>query len=73
MFEGPRSGGPAKPPHAPGRHHATTCDVELGQDEAEFSMAMDRYKRETGKPFPTWSEALYVLTHELGYRRMPGA
>lgn len=31
--------------------------------------AMDRYKRENRRPFPTWSEVLEVL-RSLGYRRV---
>ncbi|VTR92806.1 Uncharacterized protein OS=Planctomyces maris DSM 8797 GN=PM8797T_17994 PE=4 SV=1 [Gemmata massiliana] len=40
--------------------------------------AMDRYKRENRRPFPTWSEVLEIL-RSLGYRRvaeptaLPGA
>ena len=43
-----------------------------GDAEAlEFIEAIDRFKREHGRPFPSWSEVLMVL-RELGYRR-PGA
>jgi len=31
--------------------------------------AMDRYKRENRRPFPTWSEVLEVM-RSLGYRRV---
>jgi hypothetical protein len=31
--------------------------------------AMDHYKRENRRPFPTWSEVLEVL-YALGYRRV---
>ena len=31
--------------------------------------AMDRYKRENRRPFPTWSEVLEVL-RSLGYRKV---
>jgi hypothetical protein len=30
--------------------------------------AMDRFKREKRRPFPTWSEVLHVLK-SLGYRK----
>jgi len=31
--------------------------------------AMERYKRENRRPFPTWSEVLEVLS-SLGYRKV---
>jgi HK97 family phage portal protein len=36
-------------------------------EERTFLTAMDRFKRERRRPFPTWREVLHVL-HELGYR-----
>jgi hypothetical protein len=40
------------------------------EDEAtSFKKAMDRYKRENRRPFPTWSEVLEVL-RSLGYRKV---
>jgi hypothetical protein len=33
----------------------------LEQERLEFLRAMDRYKRKTGKTFPTWTEVLDVL------------
>lgn len=47
----------------------TTCERDYTDDEAEFMKAMDRYKRENRRPFPTWSEVLEVL-RSLGYRRV---
>ena len=47
----------------------TTCEREYTDDEIEFMKAMDRYKRENRRPFPTWSEVLEVL-HSMGYRRV---
>ncbi|MCE9563003.1 MAG: hypothetical protein K8U57_13250 [Planctomycetes bacterium] len=47
----------------------TTCERDYNIDETEFMKAMDRYKRENRRPFPTWSEVLEVL-HSLGYRRV---
>jgi hypothetical protein len=38
------------------------------RDQVEFMMAMDRYKRENGRPFPTWCEVLAVL-EKLGYHK----
>lgn len=46
---------------------------ELTTDQVEFGRAMDKYKRENLRPYPTWSEVLGVLK-SLGYRRPePGA
>ena len=56
----------------------TTCERDYSDDETEFMKAMDRYKRENRRPFPTWSEVLEVL-RSLGYRHvaeptdLPGA
>lgn len=37
-------------------------------DEVEFMLAMERYKRIAQRPFPTWHEVLSVI-RELGYRK----
>lgn len=47
----------------------TTCERDYDDAETEFMKAMDRYKRENRRPFPTWSEVLEVL-RALGYRRV---
>ncbi|QDU60896.1 hypothetical protein Pan216_17490 [Planctomycetes bacterium Pan216] len=47
----------------------TTCERDYGNDEVEFMKAMDEYKREFARPFPTWSEVLEVA-HALGYRKV---
>ena len=47
----------------------TTCERDYNDDETEFMKAMDRYKRENRRPFPTWSEVLEVM-RSLGYRRV---
>jgi hypothetical protein len=39
------------------------------EKETEFMGAMDRYKRQNRRPFPTWSEVLEVF-RSLGYRRV---
>lgn len=41
---------------------------DYSPDEVEFLMAMDAYKRDNRRPFPTWREVLDVLL-ELGYRK----
>jgi hypothetical protein len=51
--------------------HPSTSDVEYEQSEVEFMMALDKYKREKRRPFPTCREILGVLL-SLGYRKVPG-
>ena len=34
---------------------------ELTQEQFEFVMAIDEYKRVNGKQFPTWTEVLQVI------------
>ncbi len=47
----------------------TTCERDYNDEETDFMKAMDRYKRENRRPFPTWSEVLEVM-RSLGYRRV---
>jgi hypothetical protein len=47
----------------------TTCERDYNEEEIAFMKAMDQYKRDNRRPFPTWSEVLEVL-HALGYRRV---
>ncbi|HEV3142851.1 MAG TPA: hypothetical protein VGZ47_03090 [Gemmataceae bacterium] len=47
----------------------TTCERDYTDDEIEFMKAMDQYKRDNRRPFPTWSEVLEVLL-SLGYRKV---
>ncbi len=42
---------------------------DYSKDEAAFIMAMERYKRERKRPFPTWREVLHVAL-SLGYRKV---
>lgn len=42
---------------------------DLGPEEMEFIAALDRFKLEHGRPFPTWSEVLTVI-RALGYRKV---
>lgn len=60
--------------YPPSYNHQLRSDMpetdgsEYTADEVEFMMAMDRYKREKGKPFPNWAEVLEVAK-ALGYRK----
>jgi hypothetical protein len=47
----------------------TTCERDYSEEEIAFMKAMDQYKRDNRRPFPTWSEVLEVL-HALGYRKV---
>ena len=42
---------------------------ELNEEQFEFVMAMDDYKRINKRPFPSWTEVLEVLKY-LGYRKV---
>jgi hypothetical protein len=46
----------------------TTFEKQYTEDEIEFMNAMQRFKDQTGKAFPTYSEALQVA-YSLGYRK----
>src|SRR5437763_16582853 len=50
----------------------TTCERDYTDEEIIFMKAMDQYKRDNRRPFPTWSEVLEVL-HSLGYRKVAEA
>jgi hypothetical protein len=39
----------------------TTCERDYTQAELEFMLAMNEYKKKSGRMFPTWSEVLEVL------------
>ena len=47
-------------------------DAEEGQmtdEQFEFLMAIDQYKRQNARPFPTWTEVLEIIK-ALGYRKV---
>ena len=41
----------------------------MTDEQFEFIMAIDRYKRVNNRPFPTWTEVLEVIK-ALGYRKV---
>jgi hypothetical protein len=41
---------------------------DYSDDEREFLIAIERYKRERRRPHPTWREVLFVV-RSLGYRK----
>jgi hypothetical protein len=44
-------------------------DGNMSDEQFEFLMAIDEYKRVNNRPFPTWTEVLEVI-RALGYRRV---
>jgi hypothetical protein len=53
---------------SPGMAHVA-IGADFSGDQIEFMTAMDSYKRNNGRPFPTWSEVLEVF-RSLGYRKV---
>lgn len=57
----------------PGRRRADSRrsaeEGELTDEQFEFVMAMDEYKRANKRPFPSWTEVLEVVKY-LGYRKV---
>lgn len=45
--------------------------LEVDDEVLEFIAALERFKKDHGRPFPSWSEVLHVL-RSLGYRRSAG-
>ncbi len=42
---------------------------QMSDEQFEFLMAIDQYKRQNARPFPTWTEVLEVIK-ALGYRKV---
>ncbi|MHC4645618.1 MAG: hypothetical protein ACYTBJ_08945 [Planctomycetota bacterium] len=42
---------------------------QMSDEQFEFLMAIDEYKRGNARPFPTWTEVLEVIK-ALGYRKV---
>ena len=51
----------------PGRSHVRGEATEYTEDEMQFMMAMEKYKREKN-PYPSYAEVLEVAK-SLGYRK----
>ena len=47
----------------------TTCERDYSDPEIEFMQALDQYKRDNGRMFPTCSEILEVVK-SLGYQKV---
>jgi hypothetical protein len=61
-------------PAGPRRRYVdpSTCERQYTAAEREFVLAMQAYKRASGRMFPTWSEVLEVL-RGLGYEKVAGS
>ena len=57
----------------PGRRRSTDRksaeEGQMSDEQFEFLMAIDEYKKKNTRPFPTWTEVLDVIK-ALGYRRV---
>ncbi len=42
---------------------------QMSDEQFEFLMAIEEYKKKNARPFPTWTEVLEVIK-ALGYRRV---
>ncbi|MCJ7730148.1 MAG: hypothetical protein MUO27_09770 [Sedimentisphaerales bacterium] len=42
---------------------------QMSDEQFEFLMAIDEYKKSNSRPFPTWTEVLEVIK-ALGYRKV---
>ncbi len=47
----------------------TAEEGQMSDEQFEFLMAIDEYKRKNTRPFPTWTEVLEVIK-ALGYRKV---
>ena len=41
----------------------------MSDEQFDFLMAIDQYKRVNGRPFPTWTEVLEIIK-AIGYRKV---
>jgi hypothetical protein len=64
-----RKGGSRRKAYRRRQIDPTTCERDYSQDEIDFMQALDTYKRENGRMFPTCSEILEVV-RSLGYVRI---
>ncbi len=57
------------PGHRRSEERRAAEEGQMNDDQFEFLMAMDQYKKQNQKPFPTWTEVLEVIW-ALGYRKV---
>ncbi len=57
------------PGHRRSEERRSAEEGEMTDEQFSFLMAIDRYKKENQRPFPTWTEVLEVVK-ALGYRKV---
>ena len=57
------------PGHRRSEERRAAEEGEMTDDQFQFLMAIDQYKRENQRPFPSWTEVLEVIA-ALGYRKV---
>lgn len=60
------------PGHRRSPERRSAEEGEMNQEQFEFLMAIDQYKRANQRPFPTWTEVLEVIK-AIGYRKVAEA
>mgnify|MGYP006304273721 CR=1 FL=1 len=51
------------------RERKAAEEGEMTDEQFDFLMTIDRYKRQNRRPFPTWTEVLEVIK-AMGYRKV---
>ncbi len=51
-----------------GSGRSTPLGLEVDHEVLDFIAALERFKKSNHRPFPSWSEVLFVLK-DLGYRK----
>jgi hypothetical protein len=57
------------PGHRRSAERRAAEEGEMNDEQFEFLMAIDEYKRANQRPFPTWTEILEVI-RAIGYRKV---
>jgi hypothetical protein len=52
-----------------GEDRRSAEEGQMSDEQFEFLMAIDEYKKKNDRPFPTWTEVLEVIK-ALGYRKV---
>ena len=57
------------PGHRRSDERKSAEEGNMSDDQFEFLMAIDQYKRINNRPFPTWTEVLEII-NAMGYRKV---
>ena len=57
------------PGHRRSEERRAAEEGEMTDEQFDFLMAIDQYKRANQRPFPTWTEVLEIIK-ALGYRKV---